>query len=138
MVDLGVIISGIFSIVGGGSALFTFLYYRKQEKRLKNAEAVETEVATLRATVETLQKNQEFYEQRLSVLQSLIIEKDTYISTLSTDKHVLEVKHARNKSAINAAYGCELRENKADCPVLRCRTRNEEEYLKRIESKPIK
>lgn len=126
-------IAAILSLVGGGSALFTFFYYRKQERRLKNANAIETEVDALRKTVESLQQQQRFYEERLNALQALVIEKDSYITSLSTDKHTLEIKHAKNKTAINAAYSCDVRTDKAKCPVLKERMKNELEYLKRIE-----
>lgn len=64
------IVTSIFGLLSGSGAFITFVLYRKQQKRLKNAEAVEKEVSTLRSTIETLQTNMKFYEERLNTLQN--------------------------------------------------------------------
>lgn len=122
-----------FSAVCGGSTLITLIMYRRQQKRFKTAEAFEKEVAALQASVALMQGQIKFLNESLSDTQKLVVEKDAYIGTLSSDKHTLEVKHAKNKSAINTAYGCPFCEDKAECPVLKKRTKNEEEYLRKIE-----
>lgn len=123
-----------FSTLTGGTAFYTFIMYRQQAKRFKTAEAFEKEVNALKSTIEGLQKQIEFQENRLNEMQKTLVNKDAYIGTLTADKSVLEVKHAKNKSAINRAYGCNFCDSAANCPVLQQRALNEEEYLKRIET----
>lgn len=123
-----------FSTVTGGTALYSLLIYRKQAKRFKTAEAFEKEVLALQQTIDGMQKQVDWQEKRLTEMQNLIVNKDAYIATLTNDKSTLEIKHAKNKSAINRAYGCELCDTPINCPVIKQRTLNEEEYLKRIEN----
>lgn len=127
------ILTSIISILCGSSTVITFMLYRKQQKRFKTAEAFEKEVTALRATVEILQQQVTFQEGRITDTQKLVINKDAYISQLSHEKHVLEVKHAKNKSAVNKAYSCSHCPDAALCPVLIQRAANEEEYLKSLE-----
>lgn len=128
------IVTSIFGLLSGSGAFITFALYRKQQKRLKNAEAVEKEVSTLRSTIETLQTNMTFYEERLNTLQKLVIEKDNYIAVLTNDKQTVDIKHAKNKNAINRAHECEYCKGDASkCPVLDQRRKNEAEYLISLE-----
>jgi TPP-dependent indolepyruvate ferredoxin oxidoreductase alpha subunit len=106
--------------------------YRKQQKRFKTAEAFEKEVTALKTTVEILQQQVAFQEGRINETQKLVINKDAYIAQLSQEKHAIEIKHAKNKSAINKAYGCGHCSDASLCPVLKQRTENEEEYLKTL------
>lgn len=130
------IVLGMLTVISSGSAIVIGLMFRKQTARVKNAEAVEKEVQALRSTVVSLQKQQEFYEKRLEAMQKLIIDKDNYIAVISHDKEVVEIKHAKNKSAINRAHECEFcKGDTAKCPVLAQRMRNEEEYLQSIEKR---
>lgn len=130
------IVLGVLTVISSGSAIVIGLMFRKQTARVKNAEAVEKEVQALRGTVVSLQKQQEFYEKRLEAMQKLIIDKDNYIAVISHDKEVVEIKHAKNKSAINRAHECEFcKGDTAKCPVLAQRMRNEEEYLQSIEKR---
>lgn len=130
------IVLGVLTVISSGSAIVIGLMFRKQTARVKNAEAVEKEVQALRSTVVSLQKQQEFYEKRLEAMQKLIIDKDNYIAVISHDKEVVEIKHAKNKSAINRAHECEFcKGDTAKCPVLAQRMRNEEEYLQSIEKR---
>jgi predicted patatin/cPLA2 family phospholipase len=122
-----------FSALSGGSTVITLFMYRKQQKRFKTAEAFEREVDALKNTVEIMRKQQEFYESRLAELQKLIVNKDAYIEQLSRGSHIMEVKHAKNKSAINKAYECRFCEKTSECPVLIQRAKNEEDYLRKIE-----
>lgn len=121
-----------FSTVSGATAFITLFMFRKQQKRFKTAEAFEKEVTALQASVTLMQGQIKFLNDSLVDTQKLVIEKDAYIGTLSTDKHVLEIKHAKNKSAINQAYSCTFCDDKAACPVLMQRAKNEEAYLKEI------
>lgn len=92
------IILACIGVIGGGSSVVMWVMFRKQTARIKNAEAVEKEVQSLRSTVDALQQQQEFYEKRLKAMQELIIGKDNYIEIISHDKLVLEVKHAKIKA----------------------------------------
>lgn len=127
------IFSLIFGVLGGSGALITFLLYRKQLKRFKNAEAFEKEVEALNKTVLILQQQIEWQGKQIENMQRTNGEKDAYIAQLASDKHVLEIKHAKNKGAINRAYECVLCNDKAECPVLKKRAENEEDYLRKIE-----
>lgn len=122
------------STVTGGTAFYTFVMYRQQAKRFKTAEAFEKEVTALQSAMSGLQDQIRFQEQRLNEMQKTLINKDAYINTLSADKNLLEIKHAKNKGAINTAYGCNFCQKPSECPVLMQRARNEEEYLKHIEN----
>lgn len=135
------VLGSLGSLLFGSSTLITFVLYRKQQKRLRTAEAFSKEVEALKSTIDTMQQQlqyyagrlaemQKFYDGRLAEMQNLIIGKDSYISQVSQDKHLLEIKNAKNKSAINKAYSCRCRSDTYKCPVLIQRTENEEEYLK--------
>ena len=125
-------ILAVFSALCGGSTIITLFIYRKQQKRFKTAEAFEKEVTALQASVTLMQGQIKFLNDSLTDMQKLVIEKDAYISTLSTDNQVLEVKHVKYKSVINQAYSCAYCEDKANCPVLKRRAKNEEAYLNEI------
>ena len=130
------IILACVGVIGGGSSVVMWVMFRKQTARIKNAEAVEKEVQSLRSTVDALQQQQEFYEKRLKAMQELVIGKDNYIEVISHDKLVLEVKHAKNKSAINRAHECEFcKGDSSKCPVLAQKNKNDDEYLHSIEHK---
>ena len=128
--DWTVIITTLISVVCGGSSIVTLIIYRKQQKRFKTAEAFEKEVDALKNTVETMRQQLQFYDGRLTEMQKLVVGKDAYISQISQEKHTLEVKNSKNKSAMNKAYGCVHCSDVSLCPVLMQRTANEEEYLK--------
>lgn len=130
------ILAVVSTLCGGGTVITLFLF-RRQQKRFKNAEAFEKEVQALQNTIDSLQKQVNWQEERLNDMQKLLIGKDAYIAEISREKHTLEIKHARNKSAINKAYECPNRAKCKDdpdsfCPVLMQRKQNEEEYLKEI------
>lgn len=132
MSDFTTVLSLILGFLGGGGALVTYMLYRKQLKRFKNAEAVEKEVATLRSAIAAMEQNQKWYEERLASLQKLLLEKESYVEVLSKDKNFLEIKHSKNKGAINKAYECSFCPDTSKCPVLIQRSKNEDEYLKTL------
>lgn len=134
MSDFTTVLSLILGFLGGGGALVTYMLYRKQLKRFKNAEAVEKEVATLRSAIAAMEQNQKWYEERLASLQKLLLEKESYVEVLSKDKNLLEIKHSKNKSAINKAYECSFCPDTSKCPVLIQRSKNEDEYLRTLTS----
>lgn len=134
MSDFTTVLSLIFGFLGGGGALVTYMLYRKQLKRFKNAEAVEKEVATLRSAIAAMEQNQKWYEERLGSLQKLLLEKESYVEILSKDKNLLEIKHSKNKAAINKAYECSFCPDTSKCPVLIQRSKNEDEYLRTLTS----
>lgn len=132
MSDFTSVLSLIFGFLGGGGALVTYMLYRKQLKRFKNAEAVEKEVATLRSAMAAMEQNQKWYEERLTSLQKQLLEKESYVEVLSKDRNLLEIKHSQNKGAINKAYECSFCPDTSKCPVLIQRSKNEDEYLKTL------
>lgn len=132
MSDFTTVLSLILGFLGGGGALVTYMLYRKQLKRFKNAEAVEKEVATLRSAIAAMEQNQKWYEERLASLQKLLLEKESYVEVLSKDKNLLVIKHSKNKGAINKAYECSFCPDTSKCPVLIQRSKNEDEYLRTL------
>lgn len=124
-------LTSLISLLFGSSTIVTYGLYRKQQKRLRNAEAFAKEVEALKSTINAMQQQMQYYEGRLTEMQKLIIGKDSYIAQISQDRHTLEIKNAKNKSAINKAYGCSYRSDTYKCPVLVHRKANEEEFIKR-------
>jgi TolA-binding protein len=131
------IIVSFLTVVAGSSTFITLWMYRKQQKRFKTAEAFGQEVTALRATVQELREQIRFQEERINKTQELITSKDAYINQLSQEKHTLEIKNSRNKSAINKSYGCTYCPDISLCPVLVQRAANEEEYLNSLKKKMI-
>lgn len=126
------ILTTIITVLAGSSTIVTYLLYRKQQKRFKTAEAFEKEVDALKNTVETMRQQLLFYDGRLTEMQKLVVGKDVYIKQLSQEKHTLEIKNSKNKSAMNKAYSCEHCSDISLCPVLIQRAANDEEYLKSL------
>lgn len=134
--DVVKILSIIFGSLSSITAIVTLFVYKRQEKRIKNSAAVETEVRTLRAALEQMERQVSWALEQLGITQTLVTQKDAYIEQLTKELHVLEVKHSRNKSAINEAYSCVFCEGKMNlCPVIIRRAKNEEEYTKRLVEK---
>lgn len=128
------VVSSIITALAASSTLVTYMLYRKQQKRFKTAEAFEKEVEALKITVSTMREQLQFYDGRLTEMQKMVIGKDAYIGQLSEEKHTLEIKNSKNKSAINRAYSCEHCSDISLCPVLKQRAANEEEYLNTLKS----
>ena len=131
------VVTSIVSVLAGSSTIVTFILYRKQQKRFKTAEAFEKEVDALKNTVETMRQQLQFYDGRLTEMQKLVIGKDLYIGQLSQEKHVLEVKNSKNKSAMNKAYGCVHCNDISLCTVLMQRAANEEAYLNELKKPKV-
>ena len=125
-----IIITLVSLVVSSG--VFNVILYRRVNKRTKTAEAFEKEVSALSGTIEALKKHQEYTDQRLERLQGELTKTDVYNSQLIREKHILEVKHSRNKSAINKAHECPFCDDKSQCPVIRQRTFNDELYLSEL------
>ena len=132
---MSLVVGGIFTLLGGGSALLSWYYNRKQNRRLLEAEAAVAEYARTASEITSLRAQMVFYEERLAALQKMVESKDGYIQVLSHDKDVLEIKHAKNKSVINKAHECEICDDLTKCPVLRQRKINDDAYAAQLESK---
>ncbi len=117
-------------LLGGGG-----IVYHRQSKRSKTAEAFAAEVAALKASQEVWKEQIAFLNARVDDLQRIVLDQDTREHQLRDTVSVLEIKHAKNKSAINTAYGCCFCDTPAKCPVLIARTRNEDEYTAIIEKR---
>lgn len=124
-----------FSAVAGSGTFVSLLMYRKASKRQKNAEAFEKEVASLQAAQNVYKDQLNYQGSRIDALQREITTQDARMRELREDNNILEIKHAKNKSAINKAHECTFCNSIADCPVLRQRTKNEEEYVAQIEKR---
>jgi hypothetical protein len=114
------------------SGIINVVLYRKVDKRTKTAEAFEKEVSALSATIEVMKRHQEYTDQRLERMQNELTKMDVFNTQLMKEKHILEMKHSRNKSAMNKAHECTFCDDKSLCPVLRQRAINDEIYLKEL------
>ncbi len=119
------------------SGVINIVLYRKVDKRTKTAEAFEKEVAALSATIDAMKRHQEYTDQRLERMQEELTKKDVFNSQLMKEKHILEVKHSRNKSAMNKAYECSFCDDKSQCPVIKQRAINDELYLSELKNNEI-
>lgn len=126
------IISLLFGLLGGGGAFVTYLLYSKQMKRIKSAEASEKEITNIRAGLDVMRDQISFQAGQIAALQKALIERETDNETLRKEKHVLEVKNSKNKSAMNKAYECKFCPDTSKCIVLIQRKQNEEDYLKTL------
>lgn len=121
----------------GGTSFYTILLYRKQEKRAKNAEAFGKEVTALQTAQGIYEKQLESQSKRIDELQKQLTNQDARMRELREDNNILEIKHAKNKSAINKAYSCTFCPSTGQCPVLVQRAINEEDYVKQIEKRNV-
>ena len=129
------ILSLVFGFLGSGSAFMTWLLYRGQSVRIKNAEAYEQEVNALRTEIEELRKAIEFERNERKKDGELITKLGLLNRELHDRNFVSEIKNAKNKGAINKAYECPHCPDSKLCPVLQQRKRNEEEYLAEVRQK---
>lgn len=135
MGDLISLLGIIFGFLGGGSALMTWLLYRRQSERIKNAEAFEKEVSALRSEIEELRKSVEFERKQREQDKEIISKLEIINTQLHAESNTLEIKNARNKKAINSAYGCTFCHDSSNCPVLKQRQQNEDDYLRELQGK---
>lgn len=132
MTTLEIILS-LVTCIFGGTSFFTVFLFLKQQKRYKNAEAFEKELTALRLAQENWEKELKWQTERVDKLQNTILEQDLLIRQLRNDRNTIEIKNARNKSAINSAYGCKFANSEQPCPVLEKRSKNEEEFAAMLE-----
>lgn len=133
------LLNWILSAVSVLATSFAGLLFFRQQKRFKTAEAFQKEVDALKATIETIKKvyDEQIAAQglRIDKLTKDVAEGDIRNTHLREANSILEIKHAKNKSAINTAYSCRhCAGDSANCPVLQQRARNEEEYAKSLEA----
>lgn len=129
------IVLAVITLLSGGSAFASFLLYRKQSTRIKTAEAFESEVKALRLEIDALKEQINFERTCREEDKKTILTLETHNTQLIEDKAATEIKHARNKKALNRAYECTHCASTNDCPVIKQRLVNEEEYLKELERK---
>lgn len=126
------IVSLIFNLLLGGGVVTTFLLYRKQSVRIKNAEAFSAEVAVLRAEVEELRKSLDFERRQREEDKKIIAKVEALNTALFHDKSSLEIKYALRKKATNRAYECTLCPDSSKCPVLIQVKYNDDNELKSL------
>lgn len=126
------IVSLIFNLLLGGGVVTTFLLYRKQSVRIKNAEAFSAEVAVLRAEVEELRKSLDFERRQREEDKKIIARVEALNSSLYLDKNGLEIKNALYKKAMNRAYECTFCGDSSKCPVLIQRKHNDDNELRSL------
>lgn len=126
------IVSLIFNLLLGGGVVTTFLLYRKQSIRIKNAEAFSAEVAVLRNEVDELRKSLDFERRQREEDKKIIARIEALNSTLYFDKNNLEIKNSLNKKAMNRAYECTFCRDSGKCPVLVQRKHNDDNELKTL------
>lgn len=98
----------ILSILFGSSSIITVLLFMKQSKRVKNAEAFGKEVEALKETVETLRAEVRFDKERISQLQSEVLD------LTSRRRKTLENMY----QLLRTARTCPYIEHPDKCPVL--------------------
>lgn len=128
------LVSAVLGFLGAGSSVVTFILFRKQSVRIKNAEAFEKEVSALRGEIEALKADLKFEREQREKDKELIIRVEDDNSALHAENRTLEIKNAKNKKAINQAYGCSFCNESSNCPVLMQRKKNEDEYLRELQN----
>lgn len=126
------IISVIFNLLLGGGVVTTFILYRKQSVRIKNAEAFAQEVNVLRSEIDELRKSLEFERRQREEDKKVIARVELLNTQLFNDKSSLEIKNALYKKAMNRAYECTFCSESGKCPVLLQRKHNEDNELKTL------
>lgn len=126
------IISVIFNLLLGGGVVTTFILYRKQSVRIKNAEAFAQEVNVLRSEIDELRKSLEFERKQREEDKKVIARIELLNTQLFNDKSSLEIKNALYKKAMNRAYECTFCSESGKCPVLIQRKHNEDNELKTL------
>lgn len=135
MLDFVSVLGVVFGFLGSGSAVLTWVVYRKQSLRIKNAEAYEKEVDVLRKEIAELRNAIEFERKQREADREVIVRLELLNSELRDKNDVAEIKNARNKKALNKAYECEFCPDSSKCPALVQRKRNEDEYLRELQEK---
>lgn len=128
------IISCVLTFLSNGGTVISWLFYRRQSLRLKNAEAFEKEVQVLRDEVATLRESvreeRELHKQDREMLQKVLGEN----RALSNELSIAELKQARLRGAIGAAHECTKCDTR-ECPVMRKHLVNEQIYLTELKKK---
>lgn len=132
------ILSIVLTFLGSGSAVVTWLLYRKQSVRIKNAEAFEREVEALRHEIEELRASVEFERSQREKDKELLAKADALNRQLRSEFNNVEIKNAKNKSALNKAYECTFCPDSSLCPALKQRKKNEDEYLVELQRRQMK
>lgn len=126
------IVSIVLNLLLGGGVVTTFVLYRKQSVRIKNAEAFEHEVNVLRNEIDELRKSLDFERRQREEDKKVIARVELLNTTLYHDKSSLEIKNALYKKAMNRAYECTFCTESGKCPVLQQRKYNEDNELKTL------
>jgi biopolymer transport protein ExbB/TolQ len=126
------VVSLIFNLLLSGGVVTTFLLYRKQSVRIKNAEAFASEVEVLRSEVKALQESVEFERKQREEDKKIIVTLETLNTSLFHAKSGLEVKYALRKKATNRAYECTFCPDSSKCPVLMQVKYNDDNELKSL------
>ena len=128
------ILGFISTILGAGGLLgfISYILFFRANKRIKNAEATEKEIANLQAAYELMKEQIAFQGEQITKLRVQIGERDMTIQQLYRDKSLHEIKYSQKKSAINKAHSCE---HSALCPVLNKLQELEEAYYRKINDK---
>jgi len=128
------VLYAVLGSLGAIVSLISFLYFRKQSKRLKTAEAFEKEVEALKSTIQELKQQVNWDSDRIKQLQEMYNEKDAFLHIVTKEKHTIEVKHYRNKEAIACANHCRFNPDASKCPVVIRKTANDKQYLNELKS----
>lgn len=141
--NIGVIITLLTTIVGWN--IWGEIRNKRLNKKLKEQEVFikEQEVLSKKQEntnyeVERLKEALKDTDIRVRELQRELIEKDSQTAQMRKEKHIIDVKHSKNKGCINAAYSCRNCDNVAlHCPVLIMKAQNDMEYLETLQKKEV-
>lgn len=108
----------------------TWVLYRKQSVRIKNAEAFQHEVEVLRKEIDELRKSLDFERKQREEDKKVISTVEGLNAHLYEAKNTLQIKVAQQKKALNRAFECMFCEDVAECPVMKQRRYNDDNELK--------
>lgn len=120
----------LLPLIGTSGIIWTILYY-KQTRRVKTAEATNSEIDALKNAIQTMREQVDHLNQQIERLHKRVEKKEELVDILRSNLSLKEWKYNLKKQSIAQAYGCSFSK---DCPVLERQSLLDSEYLEKIES----
>ena len=121
-----------FAVVVGTIIVNGFIF-RRQSRRIKDAEARLKEAEAKTSEFESFKKRIQFYDEQFERMKEMMVSKDAAIVKLSSEKCEVQKENERNKRAINKAISCKLVTDNEECPVLAQKRKDSEKTHKNKE-----
>ena len=128
-----ILILGLAVVVG--MIVLNGFIFRKQsrrikeaEARIKEAEAKAKEIEVLKDTIAQMEKSIDFFYKNFERMKEIMKAKDDAIIELSHDKSEAQKENEMNKKAINQAISCEHVPDDKECPVLVQKRKDEKKH----------